>query len=142
MSDEYSKENLNKILYEVIEPKFQKYCYDWLYDAKPDEKRGLFVMSKIIKYKGQKTFSNKLDKEKEEEDLSLEAAYKRYQKRAQSSSYRDFYGGNVDQKFKYNNILKHKPFEFVRNLTIDKLLRSNQKAISFLHYPMGSKGNL
>jgi len=43
--------------------------------------------------------------------LTLEEAYKRYQKRKIMSSYSEFYGGNLDQKYKYNNILKFKDFE-------------------------------
>lgn len=62
-------------------------------------------------------FKTQLSKTKDEENdvnnLTLEEAYKRYQKRKNNSSYSDFYGANVDEKYKYNNIFKYKDFDKV-----------------------------
>jgi len=38
-------------------------------------------------------------------------AYKRYQKKNIMSNYSEHFGANMDDKFKYNNILKYKDFE-------------------------------
>jgi hypothetical protein len=104
-------------LEDVIHSNYKQHISDWLYYAKPTEKKGLYILGKVIKYKGQKIFKTQLQKTKAEEydvsKLTLEEAYKRYQKRKLVSSYTDFYGGNVDVKFKYDNILKYKDFENV-----------------------------
>jgi hypothetical protein len=75
------------------------------------------VVNQIIKHNGQKSFKTQLTKTKEEENnidnLTMEAAFERYYKRKNNSSYSDFFGSNIDQKFKYNNILKYKDFDHV-----------------------------
>lgn len=119
-SDMASDDELRSSLNEIIVHKFKEHIYDWMYYAKPNEKKGLFILSKIIKYKGQKMFKTQLQKSKEEQNditnLTLEEAYKRYQKRKQISSYADSFGSNMDIKYKYNNILKYKDFENVIKL--------------------------
>ncbi len=40
-------------------------------------------------------------------------AYKRYQKKKVQSNYTEQYGASMDDKYKYNNILKYKDFEHV-----------------------------
>jgi hypothetical protein len=112
--NEFSEINLKETLNLIIEEKYKKAIDDWLFDAKPNERKGLFVISKIIKCKGEKAFRDKLDQNVEKTELSMENAYKRYQKRAFSSTYKDEFCLSVDPKFKYNNILKYKKFEFVR----------------------------
>jgi hypothetical protein len=112
-----SEDELRNILDTIIIEKFKSHIPDWLYDAKPNEKKGLYILSKVIKHKGQKIFKTQLVKTKEElndiSKLTLEEAYKRYQRRKLVSSYSDFYGSTVDDKYKYNNILKYKDFEKV-----------------------------
>lgn len=110
---EFSESNLKELCYQIIEPKFQKNITDWLFDARPNERKGLFIISKIIKHKGEMAFKDKLDQKPEQEELSMENAYKRYQKRALTSTYIDEFCLTVDPKFKYNNILKYKKFDFV-----------------------------
>lgn len=41
----------------------------------------------------------------------MEEAFKRYQKKKMLSSYQDYYGASLDDKYKYNNILKYKDFD-------------------------------
>ena len=114
-----SDEELKNLLYPLINPIYKAHISDWIFYAKPNEKKGLYILSKVIKHKGQKMFKTQLTKTKEEENdtskLTLEEAYKRYQKRKIVSSYSEFYGGSQDDKYKYNNILKFKDFE---NVTI------------------------
>lgn len=110
---EFSEESLQIIMKTIIKPEFACNINDWLFDAKPNEKKGLFIISQIIKYKGLKAFNDKLDQKEESEDLSMTNAYKRYQNRAMSSTYKDEFCMTVDPQFKYNNILKFKKFEFV-----------------------------
>lgn len=97
-------------------------------------------MGKVAKHKGEKIFKTQLTKTKEEElnldNLTIEAAYQRYFKRKNNTSYNDFYGSNLDQKFKYNNILKYKDFEHVTlqfNCNLDHVFRSPQKTYYRLH---------
>lgn len=108
----FSEKNLKELLHKIIKEKYIKNIDDWLFDAKPNERKGLFLISKIINCKGEKAFKSKLDQETSDE-LSMENAYKRYQKRAMSSTYIDDFCHTVDPKFKYNNILKFKKFELV-----------------------------
>lgn len=104
----------------IIDKKYHGNISDWLYDAKPNEKKGLYILFKVFKYKGQKMFKTQLSKTKDEENdvnnLTLDEAYKRYQKRKTNSSYNEFYGANVDEKYKYNNIFKYKEFDKVKFL--------------------------
>lgn len=110
-----SKTEMESILDQLILPEYKVHIKDWLYYAKPNEKKGLYILSKVIKYKGEKMFRTQLIKTKEEQfdvsKLTLEDAFRRYQQKKCQSSYSDFYGGAVDQKFKYNNILQYKQFQ-------------------------------
>ena len=110
-----SNTELESILDLIIIPEYKSHIGDWLYYAKPNEKKGLFILSKVVKYKGEKMFKTQLTKTKEEQfdvsKLTLEEAFRRYQQKKCQSSYTDFYGGAVDQKFKYNNILQYRQFQ-------------------------------
>jgi len=44
----------------------------------------------------------------------MEEAFKRYQKKKMLSNYQDMYGASLDDKYKYNNILKYKDFDNVK----------------------------
>lgn len=116
--NDFSELSLKETLKLIISSNFQKNIDDWLFDAKPNERKGLFIISRIIRCKGEKAFKDKLDQKPEQEELSMENAYKRHQKRAFSSTYVDEFCLSVDQKFKYNNILKYKKFEFVNTFII------------------------
>ena len=111
-------DELRSMLKEICNPKFEGHVNDWVYYSKPNEKKGLFILSKVIKHRGQKLFKTQLTKTKEEErdisKLTLEEAFKRQQKKKNVSSYSEFYGGNLDDRYKYNNILKFKEFTNVR----------------------------
>jgi hypothetical protein len=113
-----SDEELINILKNIVNPKYESHVSDWVSYAKPNEKKGLYIISKVIKHKGQKIFKVQLTKTKEEENdintLTLEEAYKRYQSKKTVSSYTEFYGGNLDEKYKYNNIFKFKEFQNVK----------------------------
>jgi len=102
----------------IIDSKYKNNISDWIHFAYENERKGLYILSKVVKYKGQKIFKTQLIKTKDEEKdlskLTLEEAYKRYQKKKNVSSYSDFYGGNVDDKYKYNSILKYKDFANVK----------------------------
>ena len=119
ITDSVNDEELKKILQEIISNNHKHHNEDWIYYAKPNEKKGLFILSKVIKHKGQKIFKTQLTKTKEEESdiskLTMDEAYKRYQQKKIVSSYSEFYGGNLDDSYKYNNIMKFKEFENVLN---------------------------
>jgi len=118
-SENSTDDELKTMLETVISPSHKNHITDWIYFSKPNERKGLYVLFKVAKHKGQKIFKTQLTKTKEEANdiskLTLEEAYKRYQKRKIGSTYSEFYGGNMDDKFKYNNILKYKDFENVNN---------------------------
>jgi hypothetical protein len=120
ITDSVNDEELKNILQDIISLNYKHHIDDWIYYAKPNEKKGLFILSKVIKHKGQKIFKTQLTRTKEEESdiskLTMDEAYKRYQQKKTVSSYSEFYGGNLDDRYKYNNILKFKEFENVRNL--------------------------
>lgn len=109
------KEALDQIMRRLIIPTYQNHISDWLYFAKPNEKRGLIILGRIIDNHGEKVFETDLNKTKEEKldanGLSLLEALRRYQQRKMQSSYTDFFGGNVDQKFQYNNIFQYKKWQ-------------------------------
>ena len=110
-----TKEELERLLSPMIDPKYQVNVKDWLYYAKPNEKKGLYILSKVIQHKGEKIFRTQLTKTKEEKydvnKLTLEDAFRRYQQKKTQSSYTDFFGGAVDEKFRYNNIFQYKQFD-------------------------------
>ena len=117
-TDEFtSDQELRKILEDIIPSSYKSHISDWIYYAKPNEKKGLYILSKVINSKGQQIFKTQLVKTKENNNdlskLTLEEAYKRYQKGKNMSSYAEYYGANLDDKYKYNNILKFKDFENV-----------------------------
>ena len=110
-----SNDELTALLKQLIDPKYQKNISDWLYYAKPDEKKGLYILSKVIKHRGEKIFKTQLTKSKEDKydinKLTMDEAFRRYQSKKYQSSYQDFYGGAVDEKFQYNNIFQYKEFQ-------------------------------
>ena len=109
-----TNEELNQLLLPIIDPQYQVNIKDWLYYAKPNEKKGLYILSKVIQHRGEKIFRTQLTKTKEEKydvnKLTLEEAFRRYQQKKMQSSYTDFFGGSVDEKFRYNNIFQYKQF--------------------------------
>ena len=109
-----TNEELNQLLLPIIDPQYQVNIKDWLYYAKPNEKKGLYILSKVIQHRGEKIFRTQLTKTKEEKydvnKLTLEEAFRRYQQKKMQSSYTDFFGGVVDEKFRYNNIFQYKEF--------------------------------
>jgi hypothetical protein len=121
-----SDDELRLILNEIVNPDYKQHINDWIYYAKPTEKKGLFILSKVVKHRGQKIFKTQLIRTREEESdvskLTMEEAYKRYQRKKTVSTYSEFYGGNLDEKYKYNNILKFKEFENVNQNYIIFLL--------------------
>ena len=110
-----SNDELTALLKQLIDPKYQKNISDWLYYAKPNEKKGLYILSKVIKHRGEKIFKTQLTKSKEDKydinKLTMDEAFRRYQSKKYQSSYQDFYGGAVDEKFQYNNIFQYKNFQ-------------------------------
>ena len=76
---------LRSILESLIEPKYYCHITDWLYYAKPNEKKGLYILSEVTKNRGEKTF--KTNSKKNDEDrfdpnkLTLMDAFKRYQQK-------------------------------------------------------------
>lgn len=86
----------------------------------PSEKKGLFILSKVHKHKGQKIFKTQIRKTQEEmnslENLTLKEAYRRVRQKSamKTTTYGEFYGSNVDQKYKFDNILANKDFAKVK----------------------------
>ena len=110
-----SNDELASLMNQFIDNKYQKNISDWLYFAKPNEKKGLYILSKVIKHRGEKIFKTQLTKSKEEKfdvnKLTMDDAFRRYQQKKNQTTYQDFFGGNVDQKFQYNNIFQYKNFQ-------------------------------
>ena len=110
-----TNDQLEAIMIPLVEPKYHSNIKDWLYYAKPNEKKGLYILSKVTKHRGEKIFRTQLTKTKEElfdvNKLTLEDAFRRYQQKKYQSSYTDFFGGVVDEKFKFNNIFQYKKFQ-------------------------------
>lgn len=86
----------------------------------PNEKKGLYILSKVYKNKGQKIFKTQIRKTEDElnslENLTLKEAYIRVKQRSamKTTTYGEFYGANVDQKYKFDNILANKDFAKVK----------------------------
>jgi hypothetical protein len=110
-----SNDELEKMLKNLIDNKYHQNISDWLYYAKPNEKKGLYILTKVIKHRGEKIFKTQLTKSKEDKydvnKLTMDEAFRRYQSKKYQSSYQDFYGSAVDEKFQYNNILQYKNFQ-------------------------------
>ena len=146
-----TNDQLESIMTPLIEPKYHSNIKDWLYYAKPNEKKGLYILSKVTKHRGEKIFRTQLTKTKEElfdvNKLTLDDAFRRYQQKKYQSSYTDFFGGVVDEKFKFNNIFQYKKFqhlnyaEFIRKeyynfiqnwLNIEKSEQYKEYVLDFL----------
>lgn len=56
-----------QILNNIIDEKYKSHIEDWLFYAKPTEKKGLYILSKVIKNKGEKMFRFQLKKDINEE---------------------------------------------------------------------------
>ena len=78
-----TNEQLEALLKTLIVNEYQNQIKDWLYYAKPNEKKGLYILSKVVKHRGEKIFRTQLTKSKEEQydisKLTLDEAFKRYQ---------------------------------------------------------------
>ena len=61
-----TNEELMSLLIPIISPEYNVNIKDWLYYAKPNEKNGLYIISKVIKHKGEKIFRTQLTKTKED----------------------------------------------------------------------------
>ena len=61
-----TNEELMSLLIPIISPEYNVNIKDWLYYAKPNEKKGLYIISKVIKHKGEKIFRTQLTKTKED----------------------------------------------------------------------------
>ena len=146
-----TNEELETLMIPLIEPEFHRHIKDWLYYAKPNEKKGLYILSKVTKHRGEKIFRTQLTKSKEEkfdvDKLTLDDAFRRYQQKKYQSSYTDFFGGVVDEKFRFNNIFQYKQFqhlnyaEFIRKeyynfiqnwLNIEKSEQYKEYVLDFL----------
>ena len=57
-----SNEQLEELTRTLTLNEYQNQIKDWLYYAKPNEKKGLYILSKIIKYRGEKMFKTQLKK--------------------------------------------------------------------------------
>ena len=110
-----SEQELSTLLKQIIDYKFHRNISDWLYYSKPNEKKGLYILSKVIKYRGEKIFKTQLTRSKLDNldinKLTMDEAFRRYQSKKYQTSYQDFYGGSVAEKFKYNNIFQYKNFQ-------------------------------
>lgn len=124
MSKECDESTLLNILKNVISQKFHKHLVDWLTGAKVTEKKGLFLLSKIIANKGMKTFVDHktLKPETDINAVNFKAALARYKYKSNSTTYKtDFMHGTSSL---YKNIfedreLQHTPYsEFLNSLSI------------------------
>ena len=140
-----SNDELSVLLKQLIDPKYQKNISDWLYYAKPNEKKGLYSLSKVIKHRGEKIFKTQLTKSKEDKydinKLTMDEAFKRYQSKKYQSSYQDFNGGAVDEKFQYKNFqhlnyskfIKREYYNFIQNwIKIEKSEQYKEYVLDFL----------
>ena len=80
------------MLEQAIKKEFQHQFKDWIYGAKHIEKKGLYLISKIIKYNGKGVFSDykHLKPQADINDLTYKVAFERAKNRNTSTSRRDF----------------------------------------------------
>lgn len=102
-----SEPDLSPTLIQIIKPEFHKHIEDWSFAAKPNEKKGLYLISKIMKYQGNGTFDNK-DPEKNaiHENASYKEALTKFGKRSSSTTYKSSYTSS--KNFVYKNIFSDK----------------------------------
>ena len=76
-------------------------------------KKGLYILSKVKKYHGEKIFCSHLIKTKDVLFDVNKLTSGDINKEKFKSSYADFFGGVVDEKFKFNNydIFQYKQFQ-------------------------------
>lgn len=116
-----SEPDLSSTLQQIIKQEYNHHIKDWSFAAKPNEKKGLYLISKIMKY-GEKWVcdSNKpIEKETIQDLISYKAALINYGKLSSSSTYKNHYTSSKD--FVYKNVFNNKE---LKEMTYSKILTS------------------
>jgi len=103
-----SENDLKNILNLILKENFKAHINDWLFYAKPNDKKGLYLISKIYKHQGTTIFKEKPIKQMSSDlnDLNYKAAMMRYKNISFSSSYKSSFVS--DHKFLYKNIFQER----------------------------------
>ncbi len=103
-----SENDLKYILNIILKEDFKTHIDDWLFYAKPNDKKGLYLISKIYKHKGSTVFKEKSLKQVSTDlnDLNYKAAMMRYKNNSFSSTYKTSFVS--DHKFLYKNIFQER----------------------------------
>ena len=85
-----SENELISILSLILKDEYKTHINDWLFYAKPNDKKGLYLISKIYKHQGSAVFKEKPIKQMSTDlnDLNYKAAMMRYKNNSFSSSYK------------------------------------------------------
>ena len=100
--------DLAAILKEIIRDEYKCHITDFLVGARVNEKKGLFLVSKIVKHKGEKKFTelSSLKPEIDINQMNFKAAAERYKNKSVSTCYKDEFKTN--QRFLYKNIFQER----------------------------------
>lgn len=103
-----SEPDLTSTIIQIIKPEFHRHIADWSFAAKPNEKKGLYLISKIMKYGGNGIFEDKEteNKTKNDNSSSYREALIEFSKRSSSTTYKSSYTSS--KNFVYKNIFTDK----------------------------------
>ena len=124
-----SEPDLIPILKDIIKKEYHDQIEDYFFGARVNEKKGIYLISKIISNKGNAVFNDysTLKPEININEMNFKAALERYKKKSISSTYlTDFYHGskmlykNVFQErdlteTKYSEVLNPLAVQYIRN---------------------------
>lgn len=103
--------DLKSILKEIINKTNQNHIEDFLFDARPNEKKGIFLLHKINQHKGNSVFKDieSLKPVQDMNEMTYKAAAERYKNNSISSTYLTDYIHS--SKFLYKNIFQERDIE-------------------------------
>lgn len=104
----HQEPDLRNILKEIIKPELHSNIEDWLFDAKVQEKKGLYLISKIILNKGNSVFNDHSSEVKENDinEVTFKAATERHKRKTVNSTYKTDFVSST--KFLYKNIFQYR----------------------------------
>lgn len=142
-----SEVDLHTCFKEIIKNDYHKHFSDWLFGARQEEKKGLYLLGKIMKHQGKKVFTdyNVLKPEVDINEMNMISAYARYKKKSENTTYKtDFVSSKKDlyknvfqvrdiAETQYNDLLSEYGVQYIRNwLTIETCELYKDMVLSFL----------
>ena len=101
-----SEPELKPILNQIIKQEYSKDINDWIVGAKPQEKKGLYLIGKIMSHKGEGIFAEEKKVSIDINQCNFKSALHRYKGNKDNSTYKTHFSGGSN--FIYKNIFSER----------------------------------